>query len=299
MAPAFDASNRYVRMPTIRATNAPSTIGTWYVGVCESSRHDWLSPVPDFARVASMVLSPPERHPPMPGHSRIGTIFEPRVPRDKHDVAPPLTIGFSHPRVGRHLHHGFLRGWQFARYRTEGDNCSAHGRFPTARASPLDHQRHQGREACAWTPQRGDFRRAPTRRFRHPRRVLRNGSRMGFFVRVPKGQLEGFDHRLRAAQIEHELVTMEQDSNHLLAGDRESLDRVGELDLSTPPRPRAREGLEDLVAEDVDRHDRVVAPGRLRLLDGGRDPQDAGFEVVALDDAVVPGIRNLSQQDCR
>src|SRR3989454_11785655 len=87
-------------MPTIRATNAPSTIGTWYVGVCESSRHDWPSPAPDFARVASMVLSPPGRHPPMPGHSRIGTIFEPRVPRDKHDVAPPLTIGFSHPRGG-------------------------------------------------------------------------------------------------------------------------------------------------------------------------------------------------------
>src|SRR2546422_2758858 len=100
IAPAFDASNRYVRMPTIRATNAPSTIGTWYVGVCESSRHDWPSPVPDFARVASMVLSPPERHPPVPGHSRIGTIFEPRVPRDKHDVAPPLTIGFRHPRGG-------------------------------------------------------------------------------------------------------------------------------------------------------------------------------------------------------
>src|SRR5881397_3140213 len=86
---------------------------------------------------------------------------------------------------------------------------------------------------------------------------------------------------------------MEQDSNHLLAGDRESLDRVRELDLSTPPRPRAREGLEDLVAEDVDRHDRVVAPGRLRLLGGGRDPQDAGFEVVALDDSVVPGIGNV------
>src|SRR5207247_8396458 len=36
----------------------------------------------------------------LPGHSRIGTIFEPWVPRDKHDVAPPLTIGFSHPRGG-------------------------------------------------------------------------------------------------------------------------------------------------------------------------------------------------------
>src|SRR5947209_19506550 len=97
-------------MPTIRATNAPSTIGTWYVGVCESSRHDWPSPAPDFARVASMVLSPPGRHPPMPGHSRIGTIFEPRVPRDKHDVAPPLTIGFSHPRGGGGAYWGDVRG---------------------------------------------------------------------------------------------------------------------------------------------------------------------------------------------
>src|SRR5213596_1875407 len=40
------------------------------------------------------------RHPVMPGHSRIGTIFELWVPRDKHDVAAPLTIGFSHPRGG-------------------------------------------------------------------------------------------------------------------------------------------------------------------------------------------------------
>src|SRR2546422_3442040 len=83
-------------MPVIRATNAPSTIGTWCVGVCESSRHDWPNPDPDFARVASMVLSPPCRHPPMPGHRRIGTIFELRVPYDKRDVASPLTIGFSH-----------------------------------------------------------------------------------------------------------------------------------------------------------------------------------------------------------
>src|SRR3989442_7623142 len=32
----------------------------------------------------------------MQGHSRIGTIFELRVPSDKCDVASPLTIGFSH-----------------------------------------------------------------------------------------------------------------------------------------------------------------------------------------------------------
>src|SRR2546426_974229 len=95
IAPAFDASKRYVRMPVIRATNAPSTIGTWCVGVCESSRHDWPNPDPDFARVASMVHSPPSRHPSMPGHSRIGTIFEPKAPHDKRDVARAETIGLK------------------------------------------------------------------------------------------------------------------------------------------------------------------------------------------------------------
>src|SRR5881628_2752745 len=93
MAPAFDASNRYVRMPVIRATNAPSTMGTWYVGVCESSRHDWPNPDPDFVQVDSMVLSPPRPPPPVPGHSRVGTIFELRAPDNKHDMAPAETKG--------------------------------------------------------------------------------------------------------------------------------------------------------------------------------------------------------------
>src|SRR5947209_7050557 len=56
---AADASKTYVRMPTSNATIEPRTTGTWYVGVCESSRHDWPNPAPDFVRVASMVLSPP------------------------------------------------------------------------------------------------------------------------------------------------------------------------------------------------------------------------------------------------
>src|SRR5207244_13217863 len=50
-------------MPTSNATIEPRTTGTWYVGVCESSRHDWPNPAPDFVRVASMVLSPPRLRP--------------------------------------------------------------------------------------------------------------------------------------------------------------------------------------------------------------------------------------------
>src|SRR5438552_13363443 len=60
---AADASKTYVRMPTSNATIEPRTTGTWYVGVCESSRHDWPNPAPDFVRVASMVLSPPRLRP--------------------------------------------------------------------------------------------------------------------------------------------------------------------------------------------------------------------------------------------
>src|SRR5438309_11772644 len=95
-------------MPVMRATNAPSTIGTWYVGVCESSRHDWPNPAPDFARVDSMVLSPPRPHPPMPGHSPIGTPIEPRVRGHKRADAQAATLDSSRPpqrrQVDRDLH---------------------------------------------------------------------------------------------------------------------------------------------------------------------------------------------------
>src|SRR5437899_2962297 len=90
-------------MPVMRATNAPSTTGTWYVGVCESSRHDWPNPAPDFARVDSMVLSPPRPHPPMPGHSPIGTPIEPRVPTDKRADAGPATIDSSPAEITRNF----------------------------------------------------------------------------------------------------------------------------------------------------------------------------------------------------
>src|SRR5438876_12106380 len=63
-------------MPVMRATNAPSTIGTWYVGVCESSRHDWPNPAPDFVRVAPVALSPPRLRPPVSGHVGSGSICE-------------------------------------------------------------------------------------------------------------------------------------------------------------------------------------------------------------------------------
>src|SRR3989442_11121254 len=91
-------------MPTIRATTAPSTIGTWCVGVCESSRQDWPTPAPDFARVASMVISPPGRHPSIRGHSRIGKIIEPKAPDDKRDVARFDTIASSRSARTREVH---------------------------------------------------------------------------------------------------------------------------------------------------------------------------------------------------
>src|SRR5438046_10381896 len=84
---AADASKTYVRMPTSNATIEPRTTGTWYVGVCESSRHDWPNPAPDFVRVAAMVLSPPRLRPPMSGHMGIGTIFQRGHHPEKADVA--------------------------------------------------------------------------------------------------------------------------------------------------------------------------------------------------------------------
>src|SRR5437879_13048023 len=74
---AADASKTYVRMPTSNATIEPRTTGTWYVGMCESSRHDWPNPAPDFVRVASMVLSPPRLRLPTPGQMGIGTLLAP------------------------------------------------------------------------------------------------------------------------------------------------------------------------------------------------------------------------------
>src|SRR5438105_15542672 len=94
---AADASKTYVRMPTSNATIEPRTTGTWYVGVCESSRHDWANPAPGFVRVASMVLSPPRLRPPMSGHMGIGTIFEPRHRPDKDDVARTVTKATTIP----------------------------------------------------------------------------------------------------------------------------------------------------------------------------------------------------------
>src|SRR5439155_7470589 len=95
---AADASKTYVRMPTSNATIEPRTTGTWYVGVCESSRHDWPNPASDFVRVASMVLSPPRLRPPMPGHMGIGTIFELWHRPDKDDVAQTVTKATTIPR---------------------------------------------------------------------------------------------------------------------------------------------------------------------------------------------------------
>src|SRR2546426_4572575 len=85
-------------MPTSNATIEPRTTGTWYVGVCESSRHDWPNPAPDFVRVASMVLSPPRLPPPMSGHMGIGTIFELWHPPDKDDVVRTVTKATTIPR---------------------------------------------------------------------------------------------------------------------------------------------------------------------------------------------------------
>src|SRR5437660_326504 len=153
---AADASKTYVRMPTSNATIEPRTTGTWYVGVCESSRHDWPNPAPDFVPVASM------------------------------------------------LH----------------------------------------REA------------------------------------------QGLDHGLWAAQVQHDLVAPQQDPDDGLPGRDESLNRVRQLQFSVPSWPDVRERGEDVLREDIDGHDRVIAPRSLRLLDGGRDPEDAWLQCVALDHAI-------------
>src|SRR5436853_2141865 len=91
IAPAFDASKTYVRMPTSSATTAPRSTGTWSVGVCASSRHDCVNPAPDFVRVASIVLSPPWPRPPEWGVIPVGRPSEPRVGPIKMVGLPPAT----------------------------------------------------------------------------------------------------------------------------------------------------------------------------------------------------------------
>src|SRR5438046_10653531 len=110
IAPAFDASKTYVRMPTSNATTAPRSTGTWCVGVCARSRHDCVNPAPDFVRVASIVLSPPWPRPPVRGDIPVGTTCEPRVRPDKDDVTPAGTKATTSPhRPARlrvvHRHH--------------------------------------------------------------------------------------------------------------------------------------------------------------------------------------------------
>src|SRR5437867_2288396 len=198
----------------------------------------------------------------MPGHSRIGTIFELRVPYDKRDVASPLTIGFSHPPGGPTRSSPVLKAMDVARYRTKGDSRSTESRFAAMWSTPFNHQRHQWRGDSMLIPQRADLGRRSTRRFWHSWRFRRFGRRKPRFVCVTKSKPQGPDHRLRAAQSQHELVALEQYSKHLLPGEDEPLDRVRQLYFSASPGPGAREGREDLVREDVDRHDGVVAPGR-------------------------------------
>src|SRR5438132_13871623 len=95
---AADASKTYVRMPTSNATIEPRTTWTWYVGVCESSRHDWPNPAPAFVRVASMGLSPPRLRPPRSGHRGIGTLLEPRHRPDEDDVPRAVPTATRTPR---------------------------------------------------------------------------------------------------------------------------------------------------------------------------------------------------------
>src|SRR5438105_15308865 len=84
---AADASKTYVRMPTSNATIEPRTTGTWYVGVCESSRHDWPNPAPEFVRSAPLVLSPPRLPPPLSCPLGIRTISAPTHRPARYELA--------------------------------------------------------------------------------------------------------------------------------------------------------------------------------------------------------------------
>src|SRR5439155_753795 len=77
----------------------------------------------------------------------------------------------------------------------------------------------------------------------------------------------------------------------------ESLNRVRQLQFSVPSWPDVRERGEDVLREDVDRHDRVIAPRSLRLLDRGRDPEDAWLQCIALDHAIGAGMGHVPQED--
>src|SRR5439155_1480084 len=82
-----------------------------------------------------------------------------------------------------------------------------------------------------------------------------------------------------------------------LPGRGESLNRVRQLQFSVPSWPDVRERGEDVLREDVDRHDRVIAPRSLRFLDRGPDPEDAWLQCVALDHAIGAGMGHIPQED--
>src|SRR3989454_9090550 len=124
----------------------------------------------------------------MPGHIRIGTIFELGVLYDKRDVASPLTIGFSHLPGGPTGSSPVLKGMDVARYRTKGDNRSTRSRFAAVWSPPLNHQRHQRREDSMLIPQRADLGRRSTRRVLHSWGVSPLPGRQAPFLLLTEGK---------------------------------------------------------------------------------------------------------------
>src|SRR5438046_10454366 len=75
-------------------------------------------------------------------------------------------------------------------------------------------------------------------------------------ARMLHRETQGLDHGLWAAQVKHDLVGPPQDPDDGLPGRGESLNRVRQLQFSVPSWPDVRERGEDVLREDVDRHDR-------------------------------------------
>src|SRR5213594_868440 len=118
---------------------------------------------------------------------------------------------------------------------------------------------------------RNDASRSPIPRFSSDRKIslFRRSSRNlvpHLRIDLHQRELQSFQHRLRAPQVQPQLVGLELHTDHCPFRLDELLDTVGQLELSPLARRRYKERVKDLLRECVDGHDSEVRTRRLRLL---------------------------------
>src|SRR5881628_1126023 len=105
--------------------------------------------------------------------------------------------------------------------------------------------------------------RFPRPRFSSDRKIslfLRSSRNLVPHLRIDLHQreLQSFHHRLRAPQVQPQLVGLELHTDHCPLRLDELLDTVGQLELSPLARRRYKERVKDLLRECVDGHDSEV-----------------------------------------